>query len=324
MLKNEYNDESEDFVRGFLWRTVCLNSYKVRFSDSELDEVPVLENDEVDLSTQSLVSEANGTSFAALDVIKMDVDRLMIDPIFETEHVKHDVIQILYNYNKFTPYKQGYHEICGLIYLQLHQDGLLDDIKVTTFNIFTSLMLTIVPNFYQEDNLIDWCTSNFNRRLKLVDGSLYDLLIKTHKIESQVWLIRWVRLLLLRELGTENTVRILDLLLCYDHDLSKLIPFIIIIFLIKIKLQLVECEDNGEILHLLLHYPHKLYTNAEIFEIVDLSIKLLNAPEAKLAAYGKAINKRMNKEVNWDKFTDLDRIKMELKLRRRVKGMLKR
>ncbi|CAM9020199.1 unnamed protein product [Wickerhamomyces anomalus] len=313
-----------------------MNSYKVDFLENELQPIPKpgeameLSHTKQDLTKEAVSSDPLSTGYNSedadniLDVIKMDVDRLVIDPIFQKDEIKDDIIQILYNYDKFTPYKQGFHEICGLIYLELYRDNINNEkIKIETFNIFTSLMLSVVPNFYIEDNLIGWCISIFNKYLKLTDSALYDFFIKTHKIESQIWLIRWVRLLFMRELGISNTVKILDMFLCFDYDISKLVPFVIIISLIKIKLRLVECEDNGEVLTLLLHYPHKEFTNEEIKELVDLSIKLHKAPENKLGEYGIALNKRFHKGINWEKMKDIDRVRMELRLQRKVRGMLK-
>lgn len=318
-----------------------MNSYKVDFMENELQPIPNAQQDggdeqEVshtrkDLEKESVsedpLSSATQDNEAddILDVIKMDVERLIIDPIFQEVNIKQDVIQILYNYDKFTPYKQGFHEICGLVYLELYKDNPQNDkIKIETFNIFTSLMLSVVPNFYIEDNLIGWCISIFNKFLKLTDGALYDFLVKTHKVESQLWLIRWVRLLFMRELGISNTVKLLDMFICFDYDLCKLVPFVIIICLIKIKLRFVECEDNGEILSLLLHYPHKEYSNEEVKELVDLSIKLYKAPEPKLEAYGIALNKKFNKGINWDTMKDIDRVRTELRLQKKVRGMLGR
>jgi len=314
-----------------------LNSYKLEFQEDELKPIP--KPGELSHKKQSLEKESvsedpltNGNDYNdddndILDVIQMDVERLIIDPIFQKKDIKDDITQILYNYDKFTPYKQGFHEICGLVYLVLYQDDPTNsNIKIETFNVFTSLMLSVAPNFYNEDNLIGWCISIFNKFFKLTDSALYDFFIKIHKIESQLWLIRWVRLLFMRELGLNNTVKILDMFICYDHDLSKLIPFVIIISLIKIKLRLVECEDNGEILTLLLHYPHKEYSNEEVKELIDLSIKLYRAPESKLEEYGIALNKRFHKGmgINWEKSRDIDRLRMELRLQKKVRRMLKR
>ncbi|CCH45258.1 GTPase-activating protein [Wickerhamomyces ciferrii] len=323
--------------------TVCLNSYKVEFVENELQPIPttptpIKEEDEdpshlkQDLLKKSVTIDPLSTGYnssedvdSILDVIKMDVDRLIIDSIFQNEDIKQDILTILYNYNNFTPYKQGFHEICGLIYLELYKDDPQNpQIKIETFNIFTSLMLSVVPNFYIEDNLIGWCISIFNKYLKLIDDSLYDFLIKTHKIESQIWLIRWVRLLFLRELGMQNTIKILDKFICFDYDLCKLIPFVIIIQLLKIKLNLAECEDNGEVLSLLLHYPHTQMTNEDVKNLIDQSIKLFKSPESELSKLGVQLNKDINKGINWDKVKDMDRLKMELRLQKKVRGLLGR
>lgn len=333
VLKGEYNNDLQIFSRGYLWRSICFDSYRIEFKEEELKPLPVdVEVTKIYHSKHDLIKESvnedplnNNDSIdeETLNVIKLDVERLLIDPIFEDEKIRKEIIEILFNYNKINSYKQGFHEICGLIYLELYKDNTNNKlIKVDTFNIFTSLMISMVPNFYVEDNLIGWCLSKFNKYLALVDLSIYELLVKRHGIESQIWLIRWVRLIFMRELGLSNTTRIIDQLLSFDNDLSLLIPFIIIICLIKIKIKLVECEDNGEILQLLLRYPITELNNKEIKEIIELSIKLFKSPENKLESYGISINKKYNKEYNWDKVKDLNRLKMEMKLQRRVRKAL--
>jgi TBC1 domain family protein 5 len=334
VLQGEYIQDTAFFSRPFLWRTICSNTYNVTFRKDELVKVPNNTDGESDIteivhSKETL--ERSSTEYdplsmdEALDVIKLDVDRLLIDPLFQEDSVKEEIIEILYNYNKFTPYKQGFHEICGIIYLQLHNESPNSDtVKVDTFNIFTSMMITVVPNFYNSDNLVGWCVSVFNKYLRLIDPPLYNLLIRTHKVESQVWLIRWVRLVFLRELGADNTMKLWDFMLCYNHDLCKLIPFIIIVLLIKLKLRLVDCEDSGEVLYLLLHYPHSELSSETVKQIVDWSIKLCDCPEDKLETLGLTLNKKIHKGMKWDKIRDLDRLKLELKLQRRVRCALKK
>ncbi|KAH3663490.1 hypothetical protein WICMUC_005929 [Wickerhamomyces mucosus] len=350
VLLGEYNDSIIYFNRSYLWKSVLLNSFKAEFEQDELHQLPHenpgTDNDnwvghsKVELSREGVDQdpldnhhdkpETNGFKDETdiLAVIKMDVERLIIDPIFQQEEIKNDIIQILYNYDKFTPYKQGFHEICGLIYLQLYRDKSLifssKDIQLETFSIFTALMNSLTPNFYNEDNLVGWCISTFNKYLLLIDPNLYDLMIKHYKIESQIWLIRWVRLIFLRELGLNNTYKVLDHLICFDYDITKLIPFIIIIFLIKIKMSLVTCEDQGEILYLLLHYPYQEYTNDEITEIVRFSIQLYNSSELNMKIIGTNINKNYHKGLNWDKIKNLDKLRLELKLQRRVRGALRK
>lgn len=356
VLKGEYHQGIAFFSRSFLWKTVCLNSYKVEFLEDELKPVPSVSSVEVssandtDNNSDTSPSSVGRTKTPStlepttsdplsqptpdtthhtsdeqdiLHVIRMDVDRLLIAPIFTQSEVKADITQILYNYNNFTPYKQGYHEICGLVYLQLYNDDPTNDkIRIETFNIFTSLMLSVVPNFYNEDSLIGWCISVFNKYLRLIDPPLYDLLVRQYRIESQIWLIRWVRLVFLRELGMDNTLKLLDFLVCYDHDLCKLFPFLIVLFLIKIKLELAHCEDNGEVLYLLLHYPHKEMTMEEIKEIGDYAIQLYGLTEDKLGKAGLALNNKWYPGIKWEKMKDLGRLRMELKLQRRVRGAL--
>lgn len=334
VLSGEYSSDSPFFSRSFLWRSVCHNSYNLGFREDELKPVPEpgeeediteIRHSKEQLTREGTAADPLQNDDSIMDVIRLDADRLLIDPIFQQQHIKQDIVQIMYNYDKFTPYKQGFHEICGMVYLQLYQDDPNNDkIKIQTFNIFTAMMMSVVPNFYNSDHLILWCVGVFNKYLRLVDPPLYDLMIKTHRIESQVWLIRWVRLLFLREIGTENTVKLWDLMLCHDHDFSALVPFLIILFLLKLKLRLVECEDNGEVLSLLLHYPHASLSCEEAKQLVDWSITLSKAPEDQLHSLGIMLNRKIHKGFKWEKIKDLDRIRLELRLKRRVSRALKK
>lgn len=336
VLEGEYSSDCAFFSRPHLWLQLCSNSYGVHFTEDELIPVPggsdhsehdITDNDATPAKKQQQLTILDAPEI--LTIINMDVGRLLLDPIFQTSAVKQDITQILYNYNRYTPYKQGFHEICAVVYLELHREAehdpaLREAIKINTFNIFTSMMITIVPQFYNSDNLVGWCVSVFNKYLRLIDAPLYNLLIKSHRIESQVWLIRWVRLIFLRELQEDNTLKLWDLMLSYDSDFSKLVPFIIVVMLIKLKLRLVDCEDNGEILYLLLHYPHTPMTNDDVRLIIGWSIQLCECPEDSLHVLGLKITKKIHKDQKWDKVKDLDKLKLEFKLQRRVRGALKR
>lgn len=316
VLQEQYHPQQPYFSRSFLWKSLALNSYtnssfqQVEFLSSRPTMYDPLTNDE------------------ELDVIKVDVDRLLLDPIFAREEIKNDMMDILYTFSKqVASYRQGFHELCGVVYLNLYRDGAAAsrDLRTDCYHIFSHLVAQhVIPTYYNQDAFLGWCVSIFNKYLLLIDPSLYELLIKYHNIDSQIWLIRWCRLLFLRELGLQNTEALLDFLWCYDADLTKLVPFLIIILLVRVKMSLVECEDQGELLYLLLHYPFHQYTRQEIQEMVQFATQMYQSPESELKAWGVKCNQRYHSKVNWNKVKDLGKLRLELKLQRRVRGALKK
>ncbi|KAH3681319.1 hypothetical protein WICPIJ_007721 [Wickerhamomyces pijperi] len=318
--------------------------------DETLKLLPVPKENDINSQREELVKEQvsidplseptrtpNRSKFSvtsdSLDIIKVDVPRLLLSPLFTSQSIQDDIVQILYNYDhSYTSYRQGYHELCGLIYLVLHEDS--DDetsslISRSDFNkeVFTTMINFIGPivsQFYIEDSILGWSVSIFNRNLLLVDYPLYELLLKYHHIETQIWVIRWVRLILLRELGLQNSTRFVDFMWSYDSDITKLMSYIIIILLIRIKLSLVECEDSGEVLYLLLHYPYIEYSDSDICQMIEFAIQMdqCHGDEKKLKEVGVQCNKWFHKGFKWEKVKDLGKLRLELKLKRRVRGVL--
>lgn len=105
---------------------------------------------------------------------------------------------------------------------------------------------------------------------------------KESQIESQLWLTRWFRMILTREVGLAYAVRIWDGLIAYacagamadtatnGHDVSALLPYVIILLILRVRSALLkslvpclkkafdeenEIDDDTEALSLLLHYP---------------------------------------------------------------------
>ena len=106
--------------------------------------------------------------------------------------------------------------------------------------------------------------------------------LKESQIESQLWLTRWFRMILTREVGLAYAVRVWDGLIAYacagamadtatnGHDVSALLPYVIILLILRVRSILLkslvpclkkafdeenEIDDDTEALSLLLHYP---------------------------------------------------------------------
>ena len=222
-------------------------------------------------------------------------------------------------------YVQGMHELCAVIYavvkVELYDDTKDDDTnkdnKTNTINnlnmqikeflaskyfqhdvfaMFTQLMSPIIDKYFTSSGIVRESIF-FDLKLHHIDheqSSKYPGLatsLKNANIESQLWLTRWFRMLLTRELGLAYSVRIWDGLIAYacvgamsdtvsnGHDISVLLPYVIILLILRIRSKLLQClnkniskichdvgingNSNGEMdlfdeseaLSLLLHYP---------------------------------------------------------------------
>jgi TBC1 domain family protein 5 len=228
-----------------------------------------------------------------LETIIMDIDRLFPGDEFfcdknpASHECKRSIIEILYVWSKCNPnigYKQGFHEILGLVYMNLYKESVIipstntlsqQDYSILNlvnrkylchdcFTIFNKFVVesTLVAKFYEsEDNL--WKSiESFNVSLMKIDQLIhYNLITRIH-LESQLWIIRYLRLLLLREIGDLNSTSLLwDKLVATTTSTSsslqllpEMLTFMVIQLLIQIKSELITC-DFSESIGLLLHYP---------------------------------------------------------------------
>lgn len=276
-----------------------------------------------------------------LDLLKtiiLDIDRLFPgDEEFLSGDssllYKRQLIEILYVWSKCNPkvgYKQGFHEILGLIYINLRKDSLdipntntfaQDDLKILTlfdnkfichdlFTIFNNFMVKsgIIANFYENEHILLEFIELFNNYLMKVDQLIHYSLISKLKLESQLWCIRYLRLILLREIGHDLSVisYLWDKLIVVDNNkIPQLIIFIIIVMLINLKSNLIIC-DFSESLSMLLHYPITLSAQdqasaAFILNLFSDSYKLLKVKDndLKLYEYGKKINAKCNPDLKF-------------------------
>lgn len=271
--------------------------------------------------------------------IIMDVQRL-----FPGETIFHDnseiamvykrqIISVLYVWSKCNSsigYKQGIHEIIGLMFLNLRKEliplpttntvsaderhiFLLFDEKYLEHDLFTILnrftvSSGLVLQFYASEAELMSSINVFNIYLMKVDQLIHYNLVTKLRLESQLWIIRYLRLLLLRELGNDLEVPSLlwDKLAAIDtHTGLSPIPdtvmFLVVVLLIHIKSELVLC-DFSEALALLLHYPiaAKIKANpAFIEQVFQDALKLTDCKrnDMKLYEYGRKMNKKYNSNI---------------------------
>lgn len=261
-----------------------------------------------------------------LDIISLDLERLLIDDIFSKESVKNEMKRILYNYVIYnnTSYKQGYHELCGTIYLQMQGNG-QDEVMVNTFNIFNKLMKHVQPVFYTEGKLIEWCRNTFGSILKHTSPKLHDLLVKHHRMDNTIWLIRWTRLLLLREFDMDYVLKIWDHLLTFQYPIEGLMACMIVVLLIVVSQELHCCEDQGDLISILLHYPRE--KAIDVVELLKYSGNLYELWASKQFEDMKGVGDTLCKIYSREWYEkcqgiDVNRLRLEERLRKRVEWKL--
>lgn len=229
-----------------------------------------------------------------LQLIVLDVQRLFPgEAVFLAGSdaalaAKRLLIVVLYTWSKCNPrvgYKQGFHEILGLVYmnmaaelfdiantntfsaddmgiLALYDAHYLEHDLFTMFNKFVDVS-GVVALFYQTEHLLMHSIETFNSLLMKVDQLIHYNLVTKLRLELQLWVIRYMRLLLLRELGNNLLVpsALWDKLVAAELANSRALQcipsvtmFLIIVLLVHLKMELVLC-DFSEALSLLLHYP---------------------------------------------------------------------
>lgn len=230
-----------------------------------------------------------------LDIIDLDLSRLLLDPIFQENKIHLQLRQILYNYmlilqknddnNNNTivkinkNYQQGFHELLGLIYLQLYNDSTKKN-EITmmnnVLNIYIKLMRQIVPTFYTRSALLNWESSKFEPILKICSSKLYEKLYLTNNSFSNlIWLIRWTRLIFIRELPMDYVLIIWDHILTFQYPIDTFIICLVVTLLLNIFEDLVkefdEDDEADELIEKLLHFKTaagtKLISCVEICKI---------------------------------------------------------
>ncbi|SGZ57377.1 CIC11C00000000757 [Sungouiella intermedia] len=276
-----------------------------------------------------------------LQSIILDIHRLFPgEKLFHDEtdaalQTKKQLVSILYIWSKCNPqvgYKQGIHEILGLLYLNLLAESVeipntntfsSDDLRILSlydvhyllhdlFTILNRFLISsgVISQFYQTETHLMASIEHFNGMLMKTDQLIHYNLITKLRLESQLWIIRYLRLLLLRELGSNLEIPSLlwdKLAACQllagngQQCIPDLIMFIIAVLLVHIKTELVLC-DFSEALSLLLHFPITSRLNQDP-EFVDKVFKdALHLYEnkdndLKLYEYGLKLNKKYNSRL---------------------------
>lgn len=276
-----------------------------------------------------------------LQSIVLDIHRLFPgEKLFHDDsdaalQTKKQLVSTLYIWSKCNPqvgYKQGIHEILGLLYLNFITESVeipntntfsSDDLRILSlydkhyiqhdlFTILNRFLISsgVIAQFYQSETQLLASIEHFNGVLMKTDQLIHYNLITKLRLESQLWIIRYLRLLLLREMGSNLEVSSLlwdkfaaaQLLAGNGQQcIPDLLMFVITVLLVHIKTELVLC-DFSEALSLLLHFPITSRLNQDP-EFVDKVFKdALHLYEnkdndLKLYEYGLKLNKKYNSRL---------------------------
>ncbi|QLL33468.1 hypothetical protein HG536_0E03790 [Torulaspora globosa] len=275
-----------------------------------------------------------------LEIIDLDLSRLMLHDIFQQDQVHSEMRQILYNYllrnEEDSSYKQGYHELLGMIYLQLHTDEREDlgagQRKMRLRNalcIFEKLMKHMTL-FYNETRLIQWEEKEFRPILSTCCPRLYDIFCSDDNHTNLLWLIRWTRLLFMRELPRDYTLIIWDHLFTGLYPVHTLVACLIVVLLLNnYRLLVEEVEDHNDLVELMLHFQSRITSMVDCIELCKMAGNLCelwytqDVDSMKLICDNfLKIKFNVDREPDREERIDPNRRRIEEKLRRRVKQTL--
>lgn len=276
-----------------------------------------------------------------LDAIIFDVQRLFPGEAFfhdgssAAHAAKRLLMTVLYTWCKCNPnvgYKQGIHEILGLVYLNMHRESVdvpcteeytaddrqilsLFDIQYLEHDVFALFNRFIVSSgvactFYDSEARLMRSIESFDSLLMKVDQLIHYNLITKLRLELPLWAVRFFRLLFLRELGNDLDVPALlwDMFVAAEltkpvgqTHLADLVICVTVTLLIHLKTELMLC-DFSEALLLLLHYPISTKMNLypdfmwQVFKDA-YHLYLIRDKDLKLYEYGLKLNKMYNSRI---------------------------
>lgn len=138
--------------------------------------------------------------------------------------------------------------------------------------IFEKLMKQMTKWFYNEQNLIKWDEAVFQPILKNSCPALYELMCSDQNHTSIIWLIRWTRLLFIRELPRDYTLIIWDHVLTFTYPLDTLVACIIVALLINnYQILMDNVEDHNDLVEMMLHYSVNSNSMIDCVELCRMS-----------------------------------------------------
>ena len=308
MMSSGSNDESqgESIVpRNTVLRPLKALGNGIRKLTPRETSVHPLDAPEVDDANNG--SDAGMSLADTLEIIDLDLSRLMLSDIFQEPHVHALMRKLMFNYllleNKHSSsavsmpadkqtyhYRQGYHETLGVIFLQFSSSSTPmtdENIRFVLF-IFAKLMQPLAHHFYNEQNLLHWEEHTFSRMLRLASPQLYAAFYPAAGMpHNLIWLIRGTRLLFLRELTMQQTLVVWDHALTFTYPVKTFVAAVIVSILASQRRELVatlqENEDSDDLIEYMLQFGRdegeRSGKQLDIVGICGLARKLCDAWE---------------------------------------------
>ena len=212
-----------------------------------------------------------------LNEIKLDVDRTFQEiEEFRSEERQKALLHVLFVFSKTEKlqYRQGMNEICAILFhvveFDLSADAPVDSKESITFFLFRSIMMQFgIADFFYNQSVLSGSNPNSSspilyrcerifELLSLKDQQLHKHLI-LNDISPNLFLVRWVRLLFIRELGFEHTLPVWDFIFERISDsginFPSVIDYVAIAMILNIRQTLMR-SDNSGCFTILLKYPH--------------------------------------------------------------------
>ncbi|KAL6946719.1 hypothetical protein ACO0RG_000883 [Hanseniaspora osmophila] len=248
-------------LRGAVWYGFLNNLSFLDDSASDVDETAQL----MEVSHRVLANDED------LEVMDLDIKRLLLYNIYEREQECRDIEKILYNYCKQNGqmYKQGMHELAGVMYMQMrgifyNGNGVITPSLETVYVGFNNYM-NLQQFSFDEVELFNFKNFHFEPMLQASFPSISRCLDSKHKLNNMLWLLRWLRLCFLREFEElDHLLIIWDHLIMQNDNTSlkksqqkyqSFMTFLLIIFLVYRSKEIIyKCQDQSELLHLFFHF----------------------------------------------------------------------
>ncbi|KAG5481606.1 hypothetical protein LSCM1_05630 [Leishmania martiniquensis] len=250
------------------------------------------------------------------------------DPPFDDVGAKETVADILLKYSilEGKEYMQGFHEIVAFLYYACHRDKIMGerfirehpalrsdaffklfemvyaDLPATVYALFRRILgdedggMSLAKWYYVESysgqsGVVAACHRVQQDLLSRVDPALQHLLNAVYGIESVIYLVRWLRLLFLREFSPEQALRIWTTVFCERYLVveEQRAPFILdksvaLYFAVEMLRHIhgALATDHERALQLLMKYPATTHVNDMLYAAA------LNNCDSPLSRYATA------------------------------------
>jgi hypothetical protein len=274
----------EEWLKEISKQREVLTALKEKYKHDDRSNLDDLEEDPNINNPLSLVATSPWSMFFADEkvrkLISQDIDRTYPEyTFFKQQWVKDMMMDILFIYSKeheVVSYRQGMHELLAPIIYMLDQEKMVSSEKSVlsqlmdanylqndAYIIFERIMKSTGSWFLGKNSdkdkefptdspIIMKCNNIFHNILKAKDPGLYSYLCSL-KIEPQLFLLRWIRVLFGREFKLHETLELWDSIFAYDKNLT-LVDYIAVAMIISIREKILSSDQSG-VLQLLFKFP---------------------------------------------------------------------